>query len=131
MEELRLRLMTALKALARLKEVLAERPSEIVQDATIQRFEFTFEATWKVLQRYLTVQEGLEVGSPRQTIRQAFAAGLIDEPTSRALMEVLHDRNLTVHIYDEERADEIFRRIPGHAEAMGTVILEIEKRLPQ
>ena len=40
-------------AAARLNEVAALPESDIVRDAAIQRFEFTFELVWKTLQLYL------------------------------------------------------------------------------
>ncbi|MEB3222998.1 MAG: nucleotidyltransferase substrate binding protein [Candidatus Sericytochromatia bacterium] len=41
-------------ALMRLSEVLARDPADdIVRDAAIQRFEFTFEACWKAIKRQL------------------------------------------------------------------------------
>ena len=40
------RLQTAKRALASLESVLREPKTDIVRDASIQRFEFTFEASW-------------------------------------------------------------------------------------
>jgi len=40
----------------RLAEVVALPESEVVRDATIQRFEFTFEVVWKALKLYLERQ---------------------------------------------------------------------------
>jgi hypothetical protein len=53
-ERLKERFGVAQKALATLREVLAEtNPSVIVRDAAIQRFEYTFEAFWKAGQEFL------------------------------------------------------------------------------
>ena len=30
-------------------------------------------------------------------------------------MRMMNDRNLTVHTYDEEKANELFSRLPAHA----------------
>jgi len=39
------------RALSRLEEALAKPEDPIVRDASIQRFEFTFEMAWKALQQ--------------------------------------------------------------------------------
>ncbi len=41
------------RALTSLEEILKEKENTIVRDATIQRFEYTFEAMWKALKFYL------------------------------------------------------------------------------
>ncbi|MHC4292337.1 MAG: nucleotidyltransferase substrate binding protein [Planctomycetota bacterium] len=53
-ERLKNRLKTAQKALGTLNELLTdEKPSIIVRDAAIQRFEYSFEALWKTGSRFL------------------------------------------------------------------------------
>jgi nucleotidyltransferase substrate binding protein (TIGR01987 family) len=98
-------------AAARLREVADTPLNEIVRDATIQRFEFTFEVIWKTLKFYLE-REGLEVASPRQTIKQAFSEGLIPtEDEADTWFMMLEDRNRTSHVYREEVAQEIYDRV--------------------
>ena len=95
----------------RLLEATAQPHGDIVRDAVIQRFEFTFELTWKTLKLYLE-RQGLETGGPRQTFRKAFVEGLV--PTAEegdVWMRMLEDRNLTVHTYDESLAEQIYQRI--------------------
>jgi hypothetical protein len=54
MERLIERLGIARRALNALQEAIDRGLSDaIVRDAAIQRFEFTFEATWKAAQRFL------------------------------------------------------------------------------
>lgn len=54
MDRLNERLRVAKSALSRLEEVVSiDSPSLIERDATIQRFEFTFEALWKAAKEYL------------------------------------------------------------------------------
>lgn len=43
----------------------------------VQNFEFTFELTWKSMQRFLK-RKGVQSASPNQVIRSAFAEGLTD-----------------------------------------------------
>lgn len=95
------------KALDRLKEAII-LPSEVTinQDATIQRFEFTFELAWKVLKTIVEI-EGLEVASPKSVIREGASVGLIDEP--QKWFEFLENRNLSVHTYKEEIAQKVYQ----------------------
>lgn len=103
-------------ALARLAEALAETdPSPLMIDGTIQRFEFCVELCWKSLKRFLA-DEGVQAGSPRDTLRQAFAIGWIANEAGWIAM--LDDRNSTSHIYNQETARAIFARMPDHSALM-------------
>lgn len=97
------------KAVSRLHEILQLETNEYIYDATIQRFEFTYEFAWKLLQAYLQHIGIAEVNSPRAAFKEAFAAGLIDD--SDAWIKMLQDRTLTTHTYDEEQAKVIYDRI--------------------
>ena len=59
----------------------------------------TFELAWKVLKDYLE-SEGYMVKSPRETVKQAFQIGLIDN--GHIWIDALSNRNLTTHTYDEK-----------------------------
>ena len=61
----------------------------------------TFELAWKVLKDYLE-SEGYIVKSPRETVKQAFQIGLIDN--GHVWIDALSNRNLTTHTNDEELA---------------------------
>lgn len=111
--ELALRLETLERALATLEEALAQPFSVIVRDATIQRFEYTFELAWKLFRKVARI-EGLEVNSPRQAIRAAYDAGLLEDID--LWFELLEDRNRTSHTYDESTATQVFEsagRLPA------------------
>lgn len=101
------------KALDRLAEGIAlgqERPlSQLEKQGLIQAFEFTFELGWNVLRDFL-LDRGIEriIGS-RDAIREAFSAGLIEDGES--WMEMLKDRNLASHTYNEDVAETISKHI--------------------
>jgi nucleotidyltransferase substrate binding protein (TIGR01987 family) len=101
-----------LRAATRLQEAVSEPvDSGILRDATIQRFEFTFEIAWKTMQAYLLYQ-GIEAAGPRQTLKQAFVAGLIATPEAAdTWLAMLDDRNLTTHTYREALAESIVAHI--------------------
>jgi len=97
------------KALTRLKEALAEPiDNEIVIDGTIQRFKFCIELFWKTLKRLLSF-EGIETKTPRETLKQAYQIGWSNDET--AWLEMLKDRNLTSHIYNEVMAGDIYNHM--------------------
>ena len=82
--------------------------TELERAGIIQFFEMTFELVWKVLKDYLEAQEYL-VKSPRETVKQAFQIGLIDN--GHVWMDALSNRNLTTHTYDEELANKMTNEI--------------------
>lgn len=96
---------------SRLTEAVAQPESELIRDATIQRFEFTFEVVWKTLKLYLE-RQGHECGGPRPTLKKAFAENLIPTPEEADhWLQMLEDRNLTSHAYDEALASQIYQHI--------------------
>jgi nucleotidyltransferase substrate binding protein (TIGR01987 family) len=129
-ERLQQRLKVADQALITLKEVLAiGNPSKIERDASIQRFECTFEAVWKVTKQYLLDVEGLDIGSPKGVIRSSLAVALLNEEEATLALEMVDDRNQTVHTYNEALAEKIYSRIPGYAELMGKWLERIKQRI--
>lgn len=84
-------------------------PEKIVlRDGVIQRFEFTFELSWKTLKRYLE-EYGLErVDSlnNRELFRAGFEQGLLDDP--ERWFHYLKMRNQTSHVYDDNKAAMVF-----------------------
>ena len=69
MERLTERLKIANQALTSFQEALIQPYSTLIRDACIQRFEFTFEAIWKLAQRFLYLNEGLDMNSPKSVMR--------------------------------------------------------------
>ncbi|HLN52934.1 MAG TPA: nucleotidyltransferase substrate binding protein [Prolixibacteraceae bacterium] len=80
-------------------------PDIIHKAGIIQFFEMTYELGWKLLKDYLEYQGFNDVGTPRKVIKTAFEAGLVNN--GHLWMELMLDRNLTAHTYDEERASEV------------------------
>ena len=114
-------------AAARLAEAVAQPESELVRDATIQRFEFTFEVVWKTLRLFLE-RQGHECGGPRPTLKKAFAEGLIVTPEEADVwLQMLEDRNLTSHAYDQALAERIYRNIArDYAPLLGAMAAQIQ-----
>lgn len=90
---------TAQRALATLDEILNEPSSAIVRDASIQRFEYTFESAWKLLKVYLYDVEGINCASPRGCLRQALKTGILTARETEDALLMCDDRNLVSHTY--------------------------------
>ncbi len=101
------------KALAKLRE-FAAMPIANDRDRAgiIQAFEFTFEQCWKAFQR-IAAAEGVTAVSPRKSLEAALQLKLIDAADETSWLEMLHDRNMTSHLYQESLAHEISQRIVG------------------
>lgn len=98
------------KALHRLEIALTKTLDEddLYLDATIQRFEFTFELAWKLMKAVLEY-EGIETTSSRSSIREAWKQHLINDAEKWLDMQV--KSNLSFHTYNEETAQGIYRHI--------------------
>ena len=84
--------------------------NELEREGVIQRFEYTFELAWNTLKD--RVEYGgivLTEATPRNVIRQAFAARLIAD--AEIWMDMLTDRNLMSHTYDFARFEAVIGNI--------------------
>ena len=87
-------------------ELAASRElSDLEKQGMIQGFEFTFEMAWNVMKDYLE-EEGINgiIGS-KGAVRHAFNKGLIED--GQVWMDMIKDRNLAAHSYDEKTAQDI------------------------
>jgi nucleotidyltransferase substrate binding protein (TIGR01987 family) len=130
MEKMRLIAEDAGKALRTLEEITNEPYSVIVRDASIQRFEYSFEIFWKLLKEYLKVKEGIISNSPKSCFREAFNVKLLTEEETIKALEMTDDRNLTSHTYHEKVAEEIYSKIKEYYEFMNKVYQDM-MRMPK
>ena len=128
-ERLLERLETYKKASKRLEEAARlEIHDDIVIDGVIQRFECTFELSWKLMRSFLEYVGIMEVRSPRGAIQEAYSYGLIGD--GEAWIDMLMDRNKTSHIYDEEEAKLIYGKITNkHTQLLMDFCQVMEKNI--
>lgn len=99
------------KALAKLHEfTVMPIANDRDRAGIIQAFEFTFEQCWKAFQQ-LAAAQGITAASPRQALQAALQLKLIKAADEDAWLEMLHDRNMTSHLYQETIASEIAQRV--------------------
>ena len=77
---------------------------DIYLDLIVKRFEFTYEMAWKALKRYLDFL-GIEAKNPRTVFKEAYTQQIIKN--ENIWLDMIEQRNLTSHIYDEFQISEI------------------------
>jgi nucleotidyltransferase substrate binding protein (TIGR01987 family) len=94
---------------AALKQLVAFLGVPAVSDrdraGVIQAFEFTFEATWKLM-KHLADAEGIVAESPKRALIAAHKMGIVKDEA--LWMDMLRDRNLSSHVYHVDLAERIF-----------------------
>ncbi|HPB01982.1 MAG: HI0074 family nucleotidyltransferase substrate-binding subunit [Bacteroidales bacterium] len=92
-------------AFSKLQEAMQQNElNELERNGLIQRFEFTIDLSWKVLKDYLEEKGFVFKPSPKDTIREAQRAGLID--FGQALIDGLDIRNDLSHDYSGNKFEQ-------------------------
>jgi nucleotidyltransferase substrate binding protein (TIGR01987 family) len=116
------------RAISTLDEILGMPFSVIVRDASIQRFEYSFESLWKLLKTYLADQEGIVCNSPKHCFRDALKVGLLSAEEAETCLVMTDDRNLTSHTYIEAVAEAIYGKLPLYLDVMSKLLSNIQNR---
>lgn len=119
------------KALDRFREALqgtAKEPgNHLYQIALIGAFQFTFELSWKTMKDYL-LYNGVDVSLPREVLKQAFHHQLVSD--GQIWIDMLEDRNLMAHVYQEQAAVEAGKSIrERYAPAIEKIHHDLRKKI--
>jgi nucleotidyltransferase substrate binding protein (TIGR01987 family) len=135
-ESINLDLTSFKKAIHSLNEAVIERTKQernpFVRDATIQRFEYTYELTYKMLKRYLELTE-----ANVDLIDQMSFSTLIRTGAEKGLLQNSWDvwssyrtaRNLTSHTYNEAKAIEVCQIIPTFLKEAQFLFDQLQQRI--
>ena len=117
------------RALNELDDYLSvSTPSKVERAGIIQGFEFCFELFWKLFKK-ISEDEGLQAGSPKAALRAAYQQQFFKDQD--LWLQMLEDRNLTVHTYNEQLSKDIYSRIKSHYKAeFDRVFKEIKGKFP-
>jgi nucleotidyltransferase substrate binding protein (TIGR01987 family) len=126
-ERARLEVASFARALAKLEEALALNETEIVRDALIQRFEFTFELAWKSC-RHCLRDLGIVANSPKAALAEAHKQGWLADLDG--WLDLLEKRNLTSHTYREEIAIQVAAAVRSPGAALLRALLAQLQALP-
>ena len=90
------------KALVSLEKALTVEKTDISRDASIQRFEFCVELSWKSARKIM----GTSATAPKQVVREMAQNGLIENV--EFWLKSIDQRNLSSHTYNEKLAEEVY-----------------------
>jgi len=83
--------------------------SRLEKQGLIQAFEYTHELAWNVLKDFLQASGAPEIYGSKNATREAFKVDLIND--GEIWMEMIEDRNATVHTYNQETSEKIYQKI--------------------
>lgn len=124
------------KAIGSLNEALIEYSKQssnnFIRDACIQRFEYTYELSHKMLKRYLEMTE-----PNAEEIDQMSFSNLIRTGSERGLLLMGWDewnkyryaRNLTSHVYNENKALEVVAIIPQFFNDAKHLLMKLKEKI--
>lgn len=132
--EIEIDLSSLKKAIASLDRAIkrsrADSSDEELRDATIQRFEYTYELSWKMLKRTLEKVSptpfAIDQMSFKEMIRTTAEQGLLSNVEKWFTYREL--RNQTSHGYDQVKAQEVYKEILYFYEDAVELLNRLEKR---
>lgn len=116
------------KALDTLKEAIDmfDQENILVRDATIKRFEYSFELCWKTSKVFLREEKGDLTISPKDCFKTLGKYSLSSEEVEE-LLTMVDDRNETTHAYGEKFIKELYPKIKNYFKLMVKVYQLIQK----
>ena len=122
------------RALASLERAItrstAAPKDEELRDAVIQRFEYSYELSWKMLKRHLeqvVPDPGtVDQWSFKELMREAAARGLI--AAVEPWIEYRYQRNMTAHVYDPEKARLVHESARSFIRDARSLLDQVERR---
>ena len=103
----------ALKTLSDAVELSQTRSlSDLEKRGLIKSFEYTHDMAWKTMKNFLEDQGNQDLFGSKGSTRMAFEEGLIQE--GDVWMDMIQNRNLTAHTYNQNTAEKISDEIIHH-----------------
>ena len=101
---------------------------EELRDAVIQRFEYSMDLSWKMVQRVMKAEGANEatLRTKRDLFREGAKAGIIDDP--ERWFSWLEARNETSHTYSAEVAERVYLKAQEFAPEAGILLGRLEAR---
>jgi nucleotidyltransferase substrate binding protein (TIGR01987 family) len=108
---------------------LGESPEKLMRDGVIQRFEYTYELSWKTLKKYIKKYEAEQVEqlNIKDIYRLAAKKELIKDVTM--WFDFHERRNMTSHLYSNSTAKQVYSSIELFLHEAKTLRNNIKNRL--
>ena len=109
-----------------------EHLPQVVRAAVIQHFEFTFELSWKMLERVLSEKLGsntIKHMSNKMLFRVAAERLLLNEP--QRWFTYLDARNKTSHTYNESIAEDVYRKASAFLDDAKKLLAVLEQLISE
>ena len=115
------------KALETLEAILLLAKDDVVRDATIQRFEYTYELAWKMIKRHLDWAGHPDTASlsRHDLFREAANAKIIAD--ADAWFDYHQARNETSHTYEATTAEEVYEVARKFTPDARALLIELKK----
>ncbi|MGH8643095.1 MAG: nucleotidyltransferase substrate binding protein [Gammaproteobacteria bacterium] len=131
---MKLELFNLKKAIASLERAvnrsLAAPEDEELRDAVIQRFEYSYELSWRMLKRRLELDAptpaSIEALAFKDLIREGAERGPVAKP--QAWFEYRRQCNITTHTYDEQKAKQVHNAAVEFLRDAKGLLQELESR---
>jgi nucleotidyltransferase substrate binding protein (TIGR01987 family) len=107
---------------------LDERLIDAIEKGMIQKFKYSINFCWKLIKKFLKQEDGIDAKTPKQSIKEFYLAGHIDEDQYETLVDMIDDRNLLSHIYDEDEFRKIIKKFPKYLQVFQKVEEVISSR---
>lgn len=91
-----------------------ELVADNIKSGQIQKFEFTIELLWKTIQAFLYEVDGVDAATPKSVAKEFVEAGYCEYPMYELFIQAINDRNQLSHIYRQEMAESIWKRLPEY-----------------
>ncbi len=100
-----------------------------IENGMIKKFEVTIELCWKLIKRFLMQEDGIDAKTPKQSVKEFYISGYMDEEGYLKLIDMIDDRNKLSHLYDETAFRKILTKFPGYLESLERVSDIISERM--
>ncbi len=107
-----------------------DKTDDIVRDSMIQRFEYTFSFSVKIMNRFLDLQsyEGINKLTFNEIIRKSNQYGII-KSNLETWDNYRQKRNMTSHAYDENVAKDVIAIIPDFKDEAIYLLNRLKEKL--
>ena len=92
------------------------------RDSVVQRFEYSIDLFWKYFRNYIEEKSMLSgLKTPGEVLRKGFSESILSEEETEKILEMIKSRNMTSHIYVEEIAELLVKKVPEYSKTIRTI----------